>query len=85
MFSDIKNQLLKNHTVQDYLHGGCYMFAKAVVDKYGGLIYINRQQEHCAVMYEGRLYDILGRIKNTEGFRLIKPWETKMCEEQYKL
>lgn len=83
MFEEIKNELYHFHKESDFLTGGCYYFAKLVTEKYGGQIYINRLLEHCAIMYQGKLYDIKGQIKNIEGFHLIKPWEEKMCKKEY--
>lgn len=84
MFDELRNKLLQHHTEKDFLNGGCYVFAKLVVDQYGGQIYINQQLKHCAVMYEGKLYDIHGHIKDTINYHAIKPWEKNVCEKEYK-
>lgn len=85
MFDELRAELLQNHKESDFLNGGCYLFAKMVVSRYGGQIYINQELKHCAVMHEGKLYDIHGRIKDVSNFHLIKPWETTMCEKEYIL
>lgn len=85
MFEDVKKNLLINHKKEDYLNGGCYVFAKEVQKAYGGEIYINRVEEHCGIMYENSLYDIVGKIKNKEDYHKIKDWEIEMCEKEYLL
>ena len=85
MFDDIKQKLLEKYKKEDFLNGGCYIFAKLVTDKYGGEIYINRLLEHCVVCYQGSLYDITGRIKIKEGFRPLKESEEIMCQIAYRL
>jgi len=85
LFKDINKKLLEKYKESDFLNGGCYIYAKLVTNQYGGEIYINRLLEHCAVYYDGNLYDITGRIKNTDGFRPLKSGEEVICEVGYRL
>ena len=46
-----------------FLNGGCYWLADYLhqVIK-GSVIMINRMEEHCALYFDGGLYDVTGRI-----------------------
>lgn len=85
MFDEIKTCLLTKYKENDFLTGGCYIYAKLVAEKYGGDVYINKLMEHCAVMYRGVLYDVKGKIKNAEEFHLIKPHEEVIYQKEYRL
>lgn len=85
MFDEIKVPLLEHYKENDFLSGGCYIFAKLVSERYGGEIYINRTLEHCAVKYHENLYDITGKIKNIEGFHPFRPGEEFVCQKEYLL
>ena len=45
-----------------YLNGGCYEFARAFIDKYGGIIRYLILEYHVVVELGGKLYDSSGNV-----------------------
>lgn len=68
---------------KQFLNGGCYWLAKTL--KRGirdSSIMINRVQEHCALFFEGGLYDICGRI-SLRNFRIASERDLQFMEKNY--
>lgn len=68
---------------KQFLNGGCYWLAKTL--KRGiqdSVIMINRVQEHCALFFEGGLYDIRGKI-SLRNFRFASERDLQFMEKNY--
>ena len=75
----------KLHTVYEYLHGGCYAFAKALSIRYNGIVYVNRKEEHCVVKINNKFYDITGERKINKEYHMFRTKEEKIIAKEYRL
>ena len=67
-----------------FLHGGCFEFAKIIKSniKHSKII-INKEENHCGVLYRGKLYDANGLIKDKNNFRLASTQDIKFMEDNF--
>lgn len=50
-----------------FLNGGCYFFSTITKHFFPeSIIMFNKNQEHCAILYKNKLYDISGIISKNE-------------------
>lgn len=69
------------HINKLYSRGSCYQFSLLLQMFYPeGVIYIRKDKKHTALMIDGNLYDVSGRIESLEKFTPIKLKETAKCE-----
>jgi hypothetical protein len=73
------------HDKYEFLHGGCYAFAKAMSEIFNGEVLINRELEHCIVRINEICYDITGVVKNTTGYHPFRPKEEIKIKKEYFL
>lgn len=68
-----------------FLNGGCYWLADYLhqVIK-GSVIMINRMEEHCALYFDGGLYDVTGRI-STKNYVVAGEKELNFMKKNYIL
>lgn len=67
-----------------FLQGGCYWLADVLHQGIAGsFIMINREEEHCALDFEGGLYDVSGRISR-RNFRLAEERDIRFMQKNYK-
>lgn len=68
-----------------FLDGGCYWFANFISSRVpGSYLVINRQLEHCAVVINGKAYDILGQVGNKSGYKKANSVEISFMKKNYK-
>ena len=55
-----------------FLNGGCYELFK-VINHYfpESRCVINKDLNHCAILYNGEIYDITGKIENKKDYRFV--------------
>ena len=51
-----------------YTEGGCYKFAKLLVDMYGGEVMVNKDFNHAVAYIDGKMWDINGEAKNQDDY-----------------
>lgn len=73
------------HSEYEYLHGGCYAFAKALEYLFGGVIHVNCEECHCITKIGDKFYDITGVVKNTENYHPFRKKEEKVVANSYIL
>lgn len=71
------------HSEYEFLHGGCYAFAKALSQIFCGDILVNREQEHCITKINNVCYDIQGVVRNTTGYHPFRPKEESRIQKEY--
>lgn len=66
-----------------FLEGGCYWLANRLHQKIqDSWFMINRQAEHCALFFNGGLYDVTGKI-STRNFRVAGERDICFMQKNY--
>lgn len=66
-----------------FLNGGCYWLADYLHHGIkGSVIMINRMEEHCALYFDGGLYDVTGRI-STKNYVVAGEKELNFMKKNY--
>lgn len=66
-----------------FLNGGCFWLANMLHEKIQGSVFmINRIEEHCALYFEGGLYDVCGRI-SMKNFHIASAREISFMKKNY--
>lgn len=81
---DLLSDYFKENDWQRYfLNGGCYWLADYLHHGISGsVIMINRIEEHCALYFEGGLYDVTGRI-STKNYVIAGEKELNFMKKNY--
>ena len=68
-----------------FLHGYCYEFA-IVLQHFisNSFIVINNANDHCAIRYQGRIYDASGDITETFRGRIAEQSDISHMEDRFK-
>lgn len=64
----VNKRVFKNQKAVEFFftNGGCYLFAQILQDKFSNTkLMINKDKNHCKVLYEDYLFDIYGGILKT--------------------
>lgn len=64
-----------------FLQGGCYEFAKIIKAYIKCQIVINTDNTHCAVLYDGKIYDASNEI-DSKSFNIASKEDIKYIEER---
>ncbi len=65
------------------MNGGCYWLANMLHEKIQGSVFmINRIEGHCALYFEGGLYDVCGRI-SMKNFHIASAREISFMKKNY--
>ena len=69
-----------------FLHGGCFEFAK-ILKQYvkGSQIVLNKEFNHCGVLYSGNVYDATGMVKEKDKFIKVNENDLKYMENYFHL
>lgn len=64
-----------------FLYGGCYELYK-IVNHYfkESQCVINKNTKHCAILYNGEIFDITGKVKDKEQYRLAEKTDIDYME-----
>ena len=67
-----------------FLNGGCYEFAK-IIKKYieKSQIVINKDNNHCGILYDGKVYDANGINNNKSDFMIAKKDDLEYMDERF--
>ena len=67
-----------------FLNGGCYELAK-VLKKYipNSKIVINNESDHCAILYNGKIYDASGIIEGRSNFKIANNEDIEYMEDKF--
>ena len=67
-----------------FLNGGCYELYK-IVNHYFPTTkcMVRNDNEHCAVGYEGNVYDATGKLENKDEFRLASEDDIKYMSDNF--
>lgn len=85
---DLTNEELYEHLDGDakqfFMSGGCYEFAK-ILRKYvsGCKIVINKDRNHCGVIYKNKVYDVTGMVKDFSNFKIASQDDIDYMEEGF--
>lgn len=81
---DLLESYFKEKDWQRYfLNGGCYWLADFLHHGiWGSVIMINRMEEHCALYFDGGLYDVTGRISK-KNYVVAEEKEINFMKKNY--
>jgi len=80
----IKEYFNKENYEELFLHGGCFFFANYIQKQIpGSYLVLNKQQEHCAICINGKVYDITGKISG-KGFEKATERTYSYMRKNYK-
>lgn len=67
-----------------FMNGGCYEFAK-ILKEYlpDAKFVINKDLDHCAVLYKGQIYDSNGKVLKPEEFNIATEEDIDYMEDRF--
>lgn len=67
-----------------FLRGGCYEFAK-ILKRYVSecKIVINKDSEHCGVLYRNKVYDANGIVRDSSEFKIASQSDIDYMEDRF--
>ena len=69
-----------------FLHGGCYELYKIVSHYYKDAnCVINKNLDHCAILYNNSIYDASGIIENKENYQVASNEDIEYMERHFGL
>lgn len=84
IISKIKEYFKEENCEELFLHGGCFFLANYIHSKIpGSYLVLNKQQEHCAININGKIYDIRGKI-SSNGFSKATDRNISYMKKNYK-
>lgn len=67
-----------------FIKGGCYEFAKVIKEYISkSQIVINKNSDHCAISYNGNIYDATGKINDLTDFKVADSEDIKYMEARF--
>ena len=77
-------EFLDGDSKEFFLHGGCYEFSEIIKGCIkDSRVVINNENTHCGILFERKIYDASGKVKNPQDFKVANKDDMAYMEDRF--